>query len=148
MHCALLLRLLKAHGMGHLVSHESKEGKEGRWLISGKSPSFRSIHYNILIILIGTVLATDMSWHFEWVENFDRAMKARRVVQQLRRSSAVSSSAPKHQQQASISLEERRGSAIRISERDSRRGSATELIVKGKEKGGWGECFITFFTLV
>jgi hypothetical protein len=28
---------------------------------------------------VGTVLATDMSWHFEWVERFGRAMKERRA---------------------------------------------------------------------
>jgi hypothetical protein len=28
----------------------------------------------------GTILATDMSWHFEWVERFGRAMKDRRAM--------------------------------------------------------------------
>ncbi|KAG8833616.1 3',5'-cyclic-nucleotide phosphodiesterase [Serendipita sp. 400] len=61
MHCTLLLRLLKKHGMGHLVSPLTPQGREGRWLV------------------IGTILATDMSWHFEWLEKFGRAMKERRL---------------------------------------------------------------------
>ncbi|KAG8831604.1 3',5'-cyclic-nucleotide phosphodiesterase [Serendipita sp. 399] len=61
MHCTLLLRLLKKHDMGHLISPLTSQGREGRRLI------------------IGTILATDMSWHFEWLEKFGRAMKERRL---------------------------------------------------------------------
>ncbi|KIM28045.1 hypothetical protein M408DRAFT_329699 [Serendipita vermifera MAFF 305830] len=66
MHCTLLLRLLRKHGMGHLISTQTERGREGRWLI------------------VGTVLATDMSWHFEWVERFGRAMKDRQAKDKRR----------------------------------------------------------------
>lgn len=46
--------------MGHLIDSRTAEGREGRRLI------------------VGTVLATDMSWHFEWVERFGRAMRERK----------------------------------------------------------------------
>jgi hypothetical protein len=59
MHLTLLLRLLKRHNLGHLVDTRTPEGKEGR------------------VLVVGTVLATDMSWHFEWLERFGRAMKER-----------------------------------------------------------------------
>ncbi len=39
--------------------------------------------------LAGTVLATDMSWHFEWVERFGRAMKDRRTKDQRRGSTSL-----------------------------------------------------------
>lgn len=103
---------------------------------------------NDIVCFVGTVLATDMSWHFEWVENFGRAMKERRVVNQLSRSNSGSSpnalSGNTAAGQRGIPIEERRGSAIRISdlneqERKSRHASATELVVKGKDKGSWGE---------
>jgi hypothetical protein len=76
-------------------------------------------------------------------------MKERRVVNQLSRSNSGSSlnalSGNTAAGQRGIPIEERRGSAIRISdlsekERKSRHGSATELVVKGKDKGSWGEC--------
>lgn len=46
--------------MGHLIDSRTPDGKEKRRLI------------------VGTVLATDMSWHFEWVERFGRAVKERK----------------------------------------------------------------------
>lgn len=61
MHCTLLLRLLKKYGMEHLITTQTPEGREGRRLV------------------VGTVLATDMSWHFQWLEGFQRAMKERKT---------------------------------------------------------------------
>ena len=43
----------------------------------------------------GTVLATDMSWHFQWLESFERAMKERktrtRYAMQIQQATATSS---------------------------------------------------------
>jgi len=36
MHCTLLLRLIRKHGMGHLISLQTPRGRDGRWLIVGK----------------------------------------------------------------------------------------------------------------
>ena len=60
MHCTILLRLLARHGMRHLVDPCTPEGREGRRVI------------------MGTVLATDMGWHFEWVERFERSVRERK----------------------------------------------------------------------
>ena len=61
MHCTILLRLLARHGMRHLVDPCTPEGREGRRVI------------------MGTVLATDMGWHFEWVERFERSVRERKT---------------------------------------------------------------------
>ncbi|PVG01404.1 HD-domain/PDEase-like protein [Serendipita vermifera] len=61
MHCMLLLKLMQKHDMGFLISPQTELGKEGRR------------------VLVGTILATDMSWHFQWFEGFGRAMKERRA---------------------------------------------------------------------
>lgn len=61
MHCTILLRLLQRHNMGHLIDSRTPAGREGRKLI------------------VGTILATDMSWHFEWLERFSRSVKERQT---------------------------------------------------------------------
>lgn len=45
--------------MGHLVDPCTAAGRDARKIV------------------IGTILATDMSWHFEWLERFGRAVKER-----------------------------------------------------------------------
>ena len=47
--------------MRHLVDPCTPEGREGRRVI------------------MGTVLATDMGWHFEWVERFERSVRERKT---------------------------------------------------------------------
>lgn len=78
MHLTLLLRLLKRHNLGHLVDSQTAEGREGRLLV------------------VGTVLATDMSWHFEWVERFGRAMKERQKLAASASACPADYAAPAH----------------------------------------------------
>jgi hypothetical protein len=84
-------------------------------------------------------------------------MKERRVMNELSRTKSGSSPNILSKQQSNATtgqhgnpIEERRGSAIRISdlteqERKSRHTSVTELVVKGRDKHSWGECYLLFF---
>ncbi|CAE6435846.1 unnamed protein product [Rhizoctonia solani] len=83
LHCALLLRLMHKYGMGHLLmtspNKTSSGGKSG--LVSyasspglnatyqQSSPELRQPH-GFRWLLVQTVLATDMSVHFDWIKRF------------------------------------------------------------------------------
>jgi len=61
MHCALLLQLMRKHGLGHLISTTSS---------SSPASSAAAIEFRRLILQI--VLMTDMSLHFEWIGRFGK----------------------------------------------------------------------------
>lgn len=68
--------------MGHLISPQTPRGRDRRWLIAGEFDLFLSttfVDFGSSFCAIGTILATDMGLHFEWVERFGRAMRDRRA---------------------------------------------------------------------
>ena len=54
MHCALLLKLMRKHGLGSLIATPVEA-------LDASTPSFRKT-------LVDTVLVTDMSVHFDWMQ--------------------------------------------------------------------------------
>ncbi|CAE6434818.1 unnamed protein product [Rhizoctonia solani] len=85
LHCALLLRLMHKYGMGHLlmtrpaktptggksglVSYASSPGLNATYQQSSLEHGLRQPH-GFRWLLVQTVLATDMSVHFDWIERF------------------------------------------------------------------------------
>ncbi|KAB5592402.1 hypothetical protein CTheo_4166 [Ceratobasidium theobromae] len=66
LHCALLLRLMHKYGMGHLLNSRP----------ASSPPSPASFHQRadprgFRWLLVQTVLATDMSVHFDWIKRFN-----------------------------------------------------------------------------
>ncbi|KAJ1311820.1 hypothetical protein OPQ81_010281 [Rhizoctonia solani] len=84
LHCALLLRLMHKYGMGHLLktrpSPPSKSPSGGKYgLVSyASSPGLNATYlehglkqpHGFRWLLVQTVLATDMSVHFDWIKRF------------------------------------------------------------------------------
>ncbi|CAE7220044.1 unnamed protein product [Rhizoctonia solani] len=81
LHCALLLRLMHKYGMGHLLTSRPPSGKSG--LVSyASSPGLNATYQQSSLehdlrqphgfrwLLVQTVLATDMSVHFDWIKRF------------------------------------------------------------------------------
>ncbi|KAG8729500.1 3',5'-cyclic-nucleotide phosphodiesterase [Ceratobasidium sp. 423] len=88
LHCALLLRLMHKYGMGHLlmtrpsppaktpsggksalVSYASSPGLNATYQQSSMEHGLRQPH-GFRWLLVQTVLATDMSVHFDWIMRF------------------------------------------------------------------------------
>ncbi|CAE6495015.1 unnamed protein product [Rhizoctonia solani] len=86
LHCALLLRLMHKYGMGHLlmtrpspptktpsgkslVSYASSPGLNATYQQSSTEHGLRQPH-GFRWLLVQTVLATDMSVHFDWIKRF------------------------------------------------------------------------------
>ncbi|KAH7345359.1 hypothetical protein B0J17DRAFT_712954 [Rhizoctonia solani] len=84
LHCALLLRLMHKYGMGHLlmtrpaktptgksglVSYASSPGLNASYQQSSPENGLRQPH-GFRWLLVQTVLATDMSVHFDWIKRF------------------------------------------------------------------------------
>ena len=57
MHCSLLLQLMRNTSLGHLIS-ASPPSSNGRAMV------------NIRDLLVGTILATDMAMHKDWMNRF------------------------------------------------------------------------------
>ncbi|CUA77006.1 hypothetical protein RSOLAG22IIIB_12472 [Rhizoctonia solani] len=89
LHCALLLRLMHKYGMGHLlmtrpsppskspsggksglVSYASSPGLNATYQQSSLEHGLRQPH-GFRWLLVQTVLATDMSVHFDWIKRFE-----------------------------------------------------------------------------
>ncbi|KAG8903775.1 3',5'-cyclic-nucleotide phosphodiesterase [Tulasnella sp. 403] len=65
MHCALLLQLMRKHGLGHLIATPTESAPSGHHRQSGE---FRRL-------LVQTVLITDMSLHFDWMGKMGQLAK-------------------------------------------------------------------------
>lgn len=87
MHCMLMVQLLRKHGFGFLLGHSSKTGNASEIAMSSDDPlpspspiaaEFRrevlpgavSDWKGFKKLLYSSVLATDMSLHFDWIKRF------------------------------------------------------------------------------
>ncbi|KAG8971842.1 3',5'-cyclic-nucleotide phosphodiesterase, partial [Tulasnella sp. 427] len=94
MHCALLLQLMRKHGLGHLIATSSEiagfaalaapchSSEHGHGFKSSDATEFRKT-------LIETVLITDMSLHFGWIAKLGQLAKDVEKGEALAKNSAT-----------------------------------------------------------